>query len=388
MKYRRHSARWIGWRLLILAAGLLGLGACAAGPAVNVDPQPPGTPPTAVELAVGPPTQVPTETALPSPTAVPTSTPVPAPVCMQETLPLGYENATAVEGLRLFTAENNFKLRTFYFPYTCSPEAAEQDAELLFFGNIIADDEVALIVLEETWNGTLGTLYGHLLWYEFWAMGPEDYPMVLERSEGIETNIIIFRADKTNGDGHEGNALLGLMVGLAEHEYIHTVQGRNNPDLAEMIWNTGVYRAFIERFANVGNNTGQRYYRATYSMLTLLQVLDGLNSRGELEPLVSELLAEQGFDIDTFLGRELAIYNKHLLLAVQTVGGDAYVAQLNNGRVSPLALLEMAGCGDLVAYEVVHEIYNRKIGDYNAWFYGSDSTQYMPASFEILFDPN
>ena len=307
---------------------------------------------------------------------------------MIETLPPGYENVAAVEGLRLFTAENDLKLRTIYFPYNCPPEDADQDAELLFFGNMIADDEVALVVLEETWSGVLGTLYGHLMWYEFWAMGPEDYPMVLERSEGIETNIIIFRADKTNGDGHEGNSLLGLMTGLAEHEYIHTVQGRNNPDLAEMIWNTGVYRAFIERFANVGNNTGQRYYRATYTMMTLLQVLDGVNSSGELEPLAAEILADKGYDIDSFLGRELAAYNKHVRLAVQTMGGDAYVAQLSSGRVSPLTLVEMAGCGDLVAYDVVHDIYNRKIGDYNAWFYGTDTAQYLPASFENLFDPN
>jgi hypothetical protein len=387
--FRWRVARRMGWVLLLLVS-LFGLGACVSNRNErNGVAQPSGTPLGAVELpTLPPPTAVPTASPTPMPTTVPTPTPVPDPVCMIETLPPGYENAAAVEGLRLFTAENNLKLRTIYFPYTCPPEDVEQDAELLFFGNIIADDEVALIVLEETWTGVLGTLYGHLLWYEFWAMGPEDYPMVIERSENIETNIIIFRADKINGDGHEGNSLLGLMIGLAEHEYIHTVQGRNNPDLAEMIWNTGVYRAFIERFANVGNNTGQRYYRATYTMMTLLQVLDGLNSRGELEPLVGEVLAEKDFDIDSFLGRELAIYNKHVHLAVQTMGGDAYVAQLSSGRISPLTLVEMAGCGDLVAYDVLHEIYNRKIGDYNSWFYGTDSTQYLPASFEILFDPN
>jgi hypothetical protein len=388
MMFKRGSVRWLVWITLGLVS-LLGFGACAAsGPDNNSGAQLPEAPQAAVETATPLPTEILTETPVPLPTATPTSTPLPAPVCFQETLPVGYENTSAVEGLRLFTAQNDLKLRTIYFPAGCTPEGTEQDAELLFFGNIIADDEVALVVLEETWSGVLGTLYGHLLWYEFWAMGPEDYPMVLERSEGIETNIIIFRADKINGDGHEGNSLLGLMIGLAEHEYIHTVQGRNNPDLAEMIWNTGVYRAFIERFANVGNNTGQRYYRATYSMMTLLQMLDGLNSSGELEPLVGEVLAEKGFDIDTFLGREQAVYNKHLHLAVQTMGGDAYMTQLSSGRVSPLRLVEMAGCGDLIAYEVVQEIYNRKIGDYNAWFYGTDATQYIPASFEILFDPN
>ena len=373
--------------LLILASLLLG--ACAAaGPEISGDIQPPDTFQSVVESTTPLPTEAPTVTAVPLPTSTLTPTPTPRPVCMQEILPPGYEHAAAVEGLRHFTAENNLKLRTIYFPYTCPPEDTEQDAEMLFFGNFIADDEVALVVLEETWDGMLGTLYGHLLWYEFWAMGPEDYPMVLESSEGIETNIIIFRADKINGDGNEGNALLGLMIGLAEHEYIHTVQGRNNPELSGMIWNTGVYRAFIERFANVGNNTGQRYYRATYSMMTLLQVLDGLNNRGELEPLVSAVLSEQGSDIDSFLGRVLVIYNKHVRLAVQTMGGDAYMAQLSSGRVNPLNLVEMAGCGDLVAYEVVYEIYNRKIGDYNVWFYGTDTTQYLPASFEILFDPN
>lgn len=320
----------------------------------------------------------------------PTPTPIPDPVCYQEIFPAGYETSSAVTGMKMFASENDLVMRPIYFSPACTLEEIEQDIKLLFYGDVIQDNEIALMLLEPMWEGTLGNLYNHLAWYEFWAMGPEDYPLIFESTEGIETNIIIFRVDKMNGDGHEGNALLGLMQGMAEHEYIHTVQGRNNPNLAEMIWNQGVYRAYIERYANLGNNTGQRYYRSSYTMLLLLQFLDDLNTQGALDERLGDILIQRGSDLGSFSDRDLASYHKHLSKQLREVSGDMYLERLATptGKISPLDLVNMAGCGDLLAFEVVRQLYDENVADYNLRFYGTNKEQYLPTRFDILFDPN
>ena len=307
-----------------------------------------------------------------------------SPQCYIEDLPAGYVESPAAQGLKFFTDRNDLELIYIYFPVNCSMEDIEHDLELLFFGDIIKDDQIALFFLEPSVEGTLGKLYGHLLFYNFWAMGPEDYPMVLDKRGDIESNIIVFRVDRMYGEGHEGDAILPLMQGMAEHEYIHSVQGRNNFDLAEMIWSDGVYRYFIENYANIRNNAGKMYYEASYTLLILLQFCDGLNSLGTLEEKVEDILAEQGMSAETFLDRDLLIYNQHIKAHVEQVAGPNYLERLEYGEISPMVLVEMAGSGDIEAYEVIRRLYDESIGEYDEKFYGLTTEEYLP-SFDELF---
>lgn len=80
----------------------------------------------------------------------------------------------------------------------------------------------------------------------------------------------------------EGNEILGIMVGMGEHEYIHTVQARNHPGIAFEIWTDPIYQACVEFYANLNNNSGQRYYRAPSAYLSLIQMLDGLSQMESL----------------------------------------------------------------------------------------------------------
>jgi len=259
--------------------------------------------------------------------------------------------------------------------------------EHLFFSSAM-EKETTLLLLDEVTLGSLGTLYNHLHNYDFWAMGPEDYPMVMETNRYVNPNVIIFRTDRLYGEGNEGNEILGLMVGLGEHEYIHTVQARNNPDLADMIWSDGVYRALIERYANLNNNSGSQYYRAPYSYLSLLQMIDGLNEMGELRSATEEILEEMGYSVDDFLAHPYLNYDSHLRSLLISVAGQNYITHLEKNELNALLLVKRAGLGDITAYDLVHNLYDRYIEDYNLWYYGSSEDQYLPEKFDLLFDPN
>lgn len=307
--------------------------------------------------------------------------------CYQEILPETFQKSAAIEGWNLFAKSLDITTHYVYFPPNCSRVSMEQDVDNLFFGNTILENETIIMLLDPIYEGTLGSLYNHLDQYHFWGMGPEDYPMVIDRNKDIETNIIIYRVDRINGEGDEGNAVLTMMQNTAEHEYIHTVQASNNLDLSEMMWSDGVYRAFIERYANIRNNSGQRYYQASPTLLALLQFLDGLNTRGLLEQKTIEILNEKAIPIDSFLSHEVRVYDDNLKAHAATLGGEAYLSELSNGRISPLLLVVRAGCGDIEAYDVVRRLYDDNINDYNQWYYGTDEQQYMPTAFDKLFDP-
>lgn len=306
------------------------------------------------------------------------------PLCFIEEFPPGYESSAAVQGMKLFGDSIGISLRYIYFPQNCSQEDVESDIDLLFFGNIIDDNEIAFFLLEPRVEGTLGKLYGHLLNYNFWAMGPEDYPMVLDRRADIETNIIIFRVDRMNGEGHEGSNLLALMHGMGEHEYIHTIQGRNNHDLSEMIWRNNVYRYYIENYANIRNNAGKMYYEASYTLLVLLQFLDGMNAQGTLEEKSVEILKRKGMDTESFLNRDINIYNQHIQAHVVQVADKQYLERLQYRTINPMILVEMAGSGDIEAYDVIRALYDENIGMYDEQFYGLTKEEYLP-SFDELF---
>ena len=333
-------------------------------------------------------TPVPAPTPLPAQeTAQPTEIPVYAPACYLDPLPQVFEYSAAIEGWKLFATPRNIISHYIYFPSTCSVESMEQDVNALFFGRLIPQNDIAIVLLDPIYEGTVGKLYYHLNNYAFWGMGPEDYPMVIDRNQYVNPNIIIYRTDRINGEGTEGNAILSMMQSTAEHEYIHTVQGSNNPDLAQLLWSDGVYRAFIERYANLYNNSGMRYYQAAPTIMALLQFLDGMSTRGLLEGKVTEILAAQAINADAFLTRDIRIYNDNLKAQVTSLGGTAYLDTLSSGRFNPLLLVSLAGCADIQAYDMLRRLYDENVLGYNQWYYGTDTQQYLPATFDQLFQP-
>ncbi|MCD4753328.1 MAG: hypothetical protein K8R40_09680 [Anaerolineaceae bacterium] len=327
-----------------------------------------------------------TETIHPTATETATVTPYAGPTCYTEDLPYAYAESAGVLGWKYFADRENLDYRVIYFPPTCSQSDLERDVENLFY---CQDDveQTTLILLDSYVAGRLGELYNHLFLYEFWGMGPEDYPMVLNSEEPLNPNLILLRIDRLNGEGHEGNEILGLMVGLAEHEYIHTVQAKNNLNLADMIWNDVVYRAFIERYANLNNNSGGRYYRAPYSYLSLLQMLDGLYYQGDLPGIVEEVLEEMDYTLEEYMSEEVFIFDSHIQGLVVNTGGQNYLDHLTQDELNPLMIVTRAGLGDLTSYDLVRTIYDRYVGDYNLWYYGVDDTNYLPDKFDILFEP-
>ena len=210
----------------------------------------------------------------------------------------------------------------------------------------------------------------------------------MKTNRSVNPNIIIFRTDRLYGEGHEGNEILGLMVGLGEHEYIHTVQARNNPDLAEMIWSDAVYQAVIERYANLNNNSGSRYYMASYSYLSLIQMIDGLNEMGELQMAVETVLGEMGYSTEDFLAHPYVNYDSHLEGLLISVAGQNYLTHLEKNEMNALLIVSRTGLGDIVAYELARTLYERYVDAYNLWYYGSSEDQYLPESFDLLFNPN
>jgi hypothetical protein len=199
---------------------------------------------------------------------------------------------------------------------------------------------------------------------------------------------VILRSERLFGDGTAGSTDTNRMIGLAEHEYIHTVQGRNNPRLASMIWSNAVYRAYIERYANLGNNATARYFRAAPSILSLLQFLDGLNQQNLLEPKVSDILKKNGSTLEQFLEGKYPAYSNHLSNLLISVSGKKYLDQVSTGRVSPIYLVVRAGSGKLDAYDLLRQLYNENIRQYNVWFYGGSSPNTLPGTFDALFSAN
>lgn len=327
-----------------------------------------------------------TETIQPTATEIATVTPYAGPNCYTEDLPYAYAESAGVLGWKYFADRENLDYQVIYFPPTCSQSDLERDVENLFYHQE-DQEQTILILLDSYTTGRLGVLYNHLFLYEFWGMGPEDYPMVLNSEEPLNPNIILLRIDRLNGEGHEGNEILGMMVGLAEHEYIHTVQAKNNLNLADMIWNDVIYQAFIERYANLNNNSGGRYYRAPYSYLSLLQMLDGLYYQGDLPGIVKEVLGEMDYTLEEYMLEELYVYDSHIQGLVVNTGGQNYLDHLTKDELNPLMIITRAGLGDLTSYDLVRTIYDRYVGDYNLWYYGVDDTNYLPDKFDILFEP-
>ncbi|NSW51980.1 MAG: hypothetical protein HPY85_05710 [Anaerolineae bacterium] len=375
--------------LLILGLLLLMAVACSGpedgGEANALVPEP--TPVnTEIVLTVTPQDNTPSPTT--GVTLVPTETQTPAPItpCYSEDLPYAYAESPAMVGWRYFAQQTNLSSQVVYFPDTCSESEIQGNLEYLFYTDQEAD-RTTILLLSETQLGVMGSMYSHLNTNEFWAMGPEDYPMVLSTDGYINPNILIYRIDRLYGEGHEGDEILGLMMGLAEHEYIHTVQARNNPDLAELIWGDPIYQAVIERYANLDNNSGSYYFQATYSYLSLIQMLDGLSEMGELDTRVKSVLGEMEISLEDYLAVELVNYDTHLRGLLVSVAGEKYLTHLEKKPVNALLLISRLGLGDVASFTLVRTVYDRYVDDYNLWYYGSSEEQYLPESFDLLFGP-
>ncbi|HEY9078310.1 MAG TPA: hypothetical protein VIO61_17370 [Anaerolineaceae bacterium] len=366
---------------LVLLAGC-GSSAASEAPALLTSVTPARIP-TIIPITLTP-AIIPTIPPLPTSTASPTSTNFPP--CYQEKLSAQMEDTPAIRGWKTFASRANIQLHYFYFPPVCSKEALERDAERIFYGSTVGPDETGLVILNPVYEGKLGDLYHHLAWYDFWQMGPEDYPYILKNDEGIRPNIVVLRVDRLSGDGKVGTNITTMMEGLAEHEYIHTIQAINNPHLAKMIWQNDTYRAFIERYANIGNNSSGRYFRAAPTYVSLLQFLDGLNQQGILEARVVDILQKRGLTINHLPpNSKQPIYGQNLRSFLETSGGKKYIEQLSKGQINPLMLVESAGSGKLEIYKLLQQLYNENIRGYNRWYYGGSKENNLPESFEALF---
>ena len=373
----------LGFFLSVLLVGCNPSQEVPADTPIVVEEKTPTVEPVPVETQ----TPVPAETSTPKPdpTITPTYVDYETIACYSDELPYAWAESAAALGWKYFAEREQLSYRMIYFPPMCSSESIEADMEYLLYRNDIVDETV-FIMLDETYSGTLGEFYTHLLTYDFWAMGPEDYPMILNNEEEINPNLIFFRVDRMNGEGWEGNEILGIMIGMAEHEYIHTVQARNHPGIAFEIWTDKTYQAFVEYYANLNNNSSVRYFNAPSAYLSLIQMLDGLLQMEILEENVLEILEEEETTLMEFNTRELVIYDSNIRdLAVNTAGNN-FLEFLQREELNALKLATWGGLGDPLTYTVVLELYNRHVGEYNLWYYGSDTTNYLPESFDQLFE--
>jgi hypothetical protein len=292
----------------------------------------------------------------PSVTFEPTVKPKLSPACYQSELPPDIATSYAIQGWQVFAAQADFNLTYFYFPPDCPADSLELDGQNLLYSDFAGKDQVGLVILYPVNVGILGALYQHLISHEYWQMGPEDYPALLEDSPGMNKNLIFLRVDELNGDQTIiGNPLI-VLTSLAEHEYIHIAQGRNNPDLANMVWSDKDYQYFIEGYANIGNASSQRYYFETQAAIATLQNLDLMNRGGELQSRIAAALEKQGLDSLSFLAADLPVYDRHIQAFFLRVGGQAYLDGLRQGEISPYLLFTRAGSGDLAAYSVINDI--------------------------------
>ncbi len=255
-----------------------------------------------------------------------------------------------------FAKSAGFTIILFYFPADCPPDSLERDGQSILYGNLLQEGQVGLVILNPVEGGSLGLLYQHLIQHEYWQMGPEDYPAVLENPVGLNKNLVFLRLDELNGDNTIiGNPLV-VMTSLAEHEYIHVAQSRNNPDLASMVWNDREYQALIEGYANIGNASSQRYYFETKAAIEILQSLDLMNRNGLLQDKIIAALESMELDLNQFKGIPAPVYDRHIQAFFLRVGGQAYLDALDQGEISPYVLFTRAGSGDLTAFELMQAV--------------------------------
>jgi hypothetical protein len=290
----------------------------------------------------------------PSPTVYTTMTaeatpePTDLPPCYQTTLPADIATSYAIQGWQEFATQSGIVLNYFYFPEGCPADLLELDSRRILYGDLIPEDQVGLVILNPVDSGSLGALYRHLIQYEYWQMGPEDYPALLEDKTGVNKNLIFLRFNELNGDDTIIGDPLTVLASLAEHEYIHSVQSRNNPNLADMVWTDKDYQFFIEGYANIGNASSQRYYFETKSAIEVLQNLDQLNRSGNLQSRITIALQEQGLSAAVFLAADAPIYDRHIQAFFLRVGGQAYVDALQQGEISPYLLFCRAGIKEVL----------------------------------------
>jgi len=297
-----------------------------------------------------------TSMAIPSEMPSPTITPTVIPPCYQTSPSESIMGSYAIQGWQAFAQSAGFSIILYYFPADCSTDSLERDGQAILFGDQLHQDQVGLVVLNPIESGSLGKLYQHLIQHEYWQMGPEDYPAILDDTEGMNKNLVFLRLDELNGDNTIiGNPLV-VMASLAEHEYIHIVQSRNNPNLASMVWNDKDYQAFIEGYANIGNASSQRYYFETKAAIEILQSLDLMNRSGSLQPKLEAELEKQDLTAGIFNESMPFVYDRHVRAFFLRVGGQAYIDSLEEGEISPMALFCRAGSGDLAAYGLIREI--------------------------------
>ena len=314
------------------------------------------------------PVDVPNQTAVPfeptiaftlEATTEPSPTPTALPPCYITDLPVEIATSYAIQGWQAFAAQAGFKLLYFYFPPDCPAESLDYDGQNILYSGLIPPDHVGLVILNPVETGLLGSFYRHLIQHEYWQMGPEDYPALLDDSTGASRNLVFLRVNELNGDQTIIGNPLTVLTSLAEHEYIHVAQSRNNPDLADMVWTDQEYQYFIEGYANIGNVSSQRYYFETQDAIVMLQNLDLLNRAGSLQTSISMALEKQGSSVSSFLSENPPVYSSHVDAFFLRVGGQAYVDGLHQGEISPYLLFTRAGSGDLGAYKVIQEIISK-----------------------------
>jgi hypothetical protein len=292
-----------------------------------------------------------------TPTATATVAATLIPTCFLSELPVEIATSYAIQGWQEFSIQAGFTLMYFYFPTNCPANNYERDAQAILYGGLIPEGVVGLVILNPVVPGVLGVLYKHLVLNEYWQMGPEDYPAVVDNMEGMDRNLIFLRVNELNGDDTIIGNPLTVLTSLAEHEYIHIAQSRNNPDLAQMVWSDSDYQAFIEGYANIGNVSSQRYYFETQDAIVMLQNLDLMNRADNLQSRIASALENQGSNVSAFLAADPPVYDRHIHAFFLRVGGQAYVDRLRQGEISPYALFTRAGSGDLTAYSIIKEIF-------------------------------
>jgi hypothetical protein len=297
--------------------------------------------------------------ASPTTTVVPVPTATSIPPCYIVDLPAEIATSYAIQGWQAFAAQAGIQLAIVYFPPECPADSLARDGQSLLYSATIPIDRVGLVILNPVEAGVLGTFYRHLVQHEYWQMGPEDYPALLDDSANANRNLVFLRVDELNGDQTIIGNPLTVLTSLAEHEYIHVAQARNNPDLAKMVWTDKDYQYFIEGYANIGNVSSQRYYFETQDAIVLLQNLDLMNRAGSLQSSIAVALEAQGSSVSTFLVEGPPVYDSHIVAFFLRVGGQSYVDGLKQGEISPFLLFTRAGSGDLGAYQVIREIISK-----------------------------
>jgi hypothetical protein len=303
-------------------------------------------------------TELPTATgiSLPTPTLTPQPTPTPYPPCYLSDLPVDIVTTYAIQGWQQFANQAELKLVYYYFPEDCSAEALERDGHEILYESSLPSDSVGLVILNPVDSGVLGLLYKHLVVHEYWQMGPEDYPALLDDGPATNKRLVFLRVNELNGDETIIGSPLTVMASLAEHEYIHVAQSRNNPDFAEMVWSDKDYQDFIEGYANIGNASSQRYYFETKAAIEILQNLDMMNRNGLLQAKIEQVLAGMDSSSEAFNASPPVVYDRHVRAFFLRVSSQAYLDALNEGTISPYVLFTRAGSGDILAYKVIREV--------------------------------